>query len=154
MPDEYLDGLSAEERARMWSGVIADADPSRAILVVLDPVEEVVGFAAAGRAEERSEPEGASAGEVYAINIDPDRWGQGYGRALLRAAELELSSLGYRDAVLWVVPGNRRARRFYEAARWTADEAERTQEVLGVVVPEVRYRRILSQRSEATRRGP
>jgi RimJ/RimL family protein N-acetyltransferase len=48
-----------------------------------------------------------------------------------------------QEAVLWVLPGNRRARRFYEAAGWVADGAERSAEVQGVVVPEVRYRRRL-----------
>jgi hypothetical protein len=43
--------------------------------------------------------------------------------------------------VLWVLPANARARRFYEIAGWVADGSERTMEVLGVVVPEVRYRR-------------
>jgi hypothetical protein len=44
-----------------------------------------------------------------------------------------------------VLPGNRRARRFYEAAGWVADGAERTAEVFGVVVAEVRYRRWLER---------
>ena len=43
--------------------------------------------------------------------------------------------------MLWVLPANARARRFYEIAGWAADGSERTMEVLGVVVPEVRYRR-------------
>jgi RimJ/RimL family protein N-acetyltransferase len=72
-----------------------------------------------------------------------DRWGTGAGRALLLAAHAQLARLGYAEAVLWVLPGNRRARRFYEAAGWVADGAERSAEVQGVVVPEVRYRRRL-----------
>jgi hypothetical protein len=43
------------------------------------------------------------------------------------------------------VPGNRRARRFYEIAGWVADGADRTTEVHGVLVPEVRYRRRLPE---------
>ena len=43
--------------------------------------------------------------------------------------------------MLRVLPANARARRFYEIAGWVADGTERTMEVLGVVVPEVRYRR-------------
>ena len=37
--------------------------------------------------------------------------------------------------------GNARARRFYEIAGWVADGTERTSEVFGVTVREVRYRR-------------
>jgi hypothetical protein len=39
-----------------------------------------------------------------------------------------------------VLTGNARARRFYEIAGW-ADGDQRTSEVFGVTVPEVRYRR-------------
>jgi RimJ/RimL family protein N-acetyltransferase len=49
--------------------------------------------------------------------------------------------MGFAETVLWVLPANARARRFYEAAGWVADGAERTSEVFGVTVPEVRYRR-------------
>jgi hypothetical protein len=51
--------------------------------------------------------------------------------------------LGYTEAVLWVLPDNARGRRFYELAGWTTDGTQRTSEVRGVVVPEVRYRRRL-----------
>ncbi len=140
MPDEYLDGLSTEDRAKMWSNALARRDDSRPTLVAIDHDEQVVGFAAVGPAADAP-----GTGELYAINIDPHRWGRGYGRALLATAEVELASLGYSEAVLWVLPGNMRARRFYEAAGWTTDGAERTTEVLGVVVSEIRYRRGLSQ---------
>ena len=92
MPDEYLDGLSAQERAQMWSDALARPDDSRAILVVHE--REVVGFAAVGPAADAP-----STGELYSINIEPDRWGRGYGRALLARAEVELAALGYDEAV-------------------------------------------------------
>lgn len=136
MPDEYLDRLSARERARMWSDALARPDDSRAILVVDDG--EVVGFAAVGPASDA-----LSAGELYSINIEPDRWGRGYGRALLARADVELAALGYDEALLWVLPGNERARRFYEASGWVSDGTERVKEVLGVIVSEIRYRHAL-----------
>ena len=40
-----------------------------------------------------------------------------------------------------MLTGNARARRFYEIAGWVADGSERTGEVFGITVPEVRYRR-------------
>jgi ribosomal protein S18 acetylase RimI-like enzyme len=104
----------------MWSEALGRPDDSRAILVVIDHAEEVVGFAAVGSA-----PDVQSTGELYAINIEPDRWGRGYGRALLARAEVELAALGYDEAVLWVLPGNERARRFYEASGWASDGTER-----------------------------
>jgi ribosomal protein S18 acetylase RimI-like enzyme len=136
MPDEYLDGPSAQERAQMWSDALARPDDSRAILVVHD--QDVVGFAAVGPAADAT-----GTGDLYSINTEPDRWGRGYGRALLARAEVELAALGYDEAVLWVPPGNERARRFYEASGWASDGTERVKEALGVIVSEIRYRRAL-----------
>ncbi|HEV3014711.1 MAG TPA: GNAT family N-acetyltransferase [Actinomycetota bacterium] len=135
MPDDYLDGLRAEDRAAGWERALGLQRPRGAVLVA-EQAGEVVGFANVGPAQE---PEGA--GELYAINVDPDHWGTGAGRALLQAAQAELARLGFAETVLWVLPGNARARRVYERAGWVADGAERSAEVLGVVVPEVRYRR-------------
>jgi hypothetical protein len=49
--------------------------------------------------------------------------------------------VGFAETVLWVLTGNARARPFYDNAGWVADGGERTTEVFGVTVPEVRYRR-------------
>jgi GNAT superfamily N-acetyltransferase len=137
LPDCYLDGLRAEERAAGWERGL-QRDRARDPVLVAERDGRVVGFAVVGAAED---PRGG--GELYAINVDPDHWGTGAGRALLLAAQDELARLGYGEAVLWVLPGNHRARRFYQAAGWVADGAERSAEVHGVVVPEVRYRRRL-----------
>jgi Acetyltransferase (GNAT) family len=70
-------------------------------------------------------------------------WGRGLGRALLRDVTAELAGLGYREAALWVVPQNDRALRFYESEQWRDDHVRRDDEVFGVVVREMRYRRRL-----------
>jgi RimJ/RimL family protein N-acetyltransferase len=59
------------------------------------------------------------------------------------AGEARLRELGHRDVILWVLEENPRARRFYDAAGWQLDGARRPIEVLGVSVPEVRYRKQL-----------
>ena len=105
----------------------------------------VVGFALVGRARD---PEGS--GQLYAINVDPDHWGMGVGRALLAAAQAELVRLGYTEAVLWVLPGSARARRFYEVAGWVDDGAQRTGEAWGIEFTEVRYRRPLQDLTDRT----
>ena len=135
MPDDYLDGLRASDRAAGWERVLG-LERDRGVVLVAEQAGEVTGFANVGPAED---PVGA--GELYAINVDPAHWGTGAGRALLLAAQAELARLGFDETVLWVLPANARARRFYEIAGWVADGSERTMEVLGVVVPEVRYRR-------------
>jgi GNAT superfamily N-acetyltransferase len=141
MPDAYLDGLQAEDRAAIWRPSLEAPRPDRAVWVVEDDDGDVAGFAAFG--PEAADPPRAAVGELYAINLDPDRWGRGLGRILLTAAERELGSLGHRSAVLWVVPSNDRARRLYDQAGWVPDGTDRQADVLGVVVPEMRYVRSL-----------
>jgi GNAT superfamily N-acetyltransferase len=137
MPDEYLDSLRPEGRAPYWRRILSQPH-DEVLVIVAEQAGAIIGFASIGPADG---PE--ATGELYVINVSPDHWGTGAGRALLEAAEQELTRLGYAEAILWVLPGNARARRFYEVAGWTADGSERTAEVLGVVVPELRYRRQL-----------
>src|SRR5688500_17039624 len=140
MPDEYLDGLRAEDRAELWRGAIAAVDGRQRLLVAEDD-GRVVAFAAFGREAEPSD--GDDVGQLYAINVDPAAWGRGIGRSLLAAVTQQLRSDGFASAVLWVVPGNERARALYESGGWTAEGHAREEDVLGVVVEDMRYRRDL-----------
>lgn len=139
MSDEYLDGLSVEERTEMWRNGLADPPRERrARFVAETDGGTVVGFIVTGPADGEQD---AALGEVYALNVAPDAWSHGAGRALLAAGVEALGQHGFDELVLWVHPDNRRARDFYELAGWTCDGTTRTQEVLGIEVPEVRYRR-------------
>jgi ribosomal protein S18 acetylase RimI-like enzyme len=137
MPDEQLDGPRPEEQVAGWERGL-HRDRARDPVLVAQQDDRVVGFAVVGPAQDSE-----GAGELYAITVDSDHWGTGVGSALLAAAQAELARLGYTEAVLWVLPDNARARRFYQIAGWTTDGTQRTSEVLGVVVPEARYRRRL-----------
>ena len=140
MPDEYLDGLRPEDRASMWRRQIEARGGEGLLVATVD--QSVVGFVAFGPCQDQPvDPEGPPVGQVYAINLRPDVWGQGIGRQLLRAATVLLEEQGMRRLVLWVVPGNTRARSLYESEGWTADGLERDENVLGVVVTELRYSR-------------
>ncbi|HSH58975.1 MAG TPA: GNAT family N-acetyltransferase [Acidimicrobiales bacterium] len=136
MPDEYLDGLSAEQRATSWAqGLASPAAPNQARLVVEAGDGEVVGFVVTGPSRS-----GESAGEVQVLNVHPAHWGRGMGRLLLAAAESELRAADFAVAVLWVVEGNVRARRFYESAGWHPDGGSKVDDRFGTGVVEVRYR--------------
>ena len=137
MPDDYLDGLTVDDRADQWTRVLTgDPDPPRAVLVAEDDDGRVVGFVAVGGEMDVTD---VTRGEVYAINVDPDRWGCGVGRALLAAACDHLRGVGFATAVLWVHRDNARACRFFRAAGWRADGTQRRVDALGVEVPVVRY---------------
>lgn len=51
---------------------------------------------------------------LVALYVDPDRWRQGVGGALLASALERVARRGCREAVLWVLPENRAALAFYE----------------------------------------
>ena len=82
-------------------------------------------------------------GELYAIYALPEAWGTGAGAALMQAGLDAMRSAGYRDAVLYVLDDNPRARRFYEREGWEPDGRTKREELLDVEVTEVRYRRSL-----------
>ena len=142
MPDAYLDGLQAEERVAMWRSRISRTELPP--LLVAELAGDVVGFAAFGPA--RGEPDPTGVGQLYAMNIDPAHWGKGIGRALLHEVTTALTAMMFREAVLWVVPENARARALYEAEGWTEDGGVQTEDVLGATVREIRYRRPLAVR--------
>jgi ribosomal protein S18 acetylase RimI-like enzyme len=73
----------------------------------------------------------------------PVAWGIGAGRQLMTAALDVLAAAGYRQATLWVLDSNWRARRFYHAGGWQADGTVKTDDTRGFPLTEVRYRRLL-----------
>ena len=56
--------------------------------------------------------------ELDQVYVAPEFRGQGIADAVLRAGERSVAEAGHRDAWLAVVPGNARARRFYERNGW------------------------------------
>ena len=59
-------------------------------------------------------------------------------------AEQLLKDAGFTEAFLWVLEGNARGRRFYEAAGWDADGQTKTAAIGGRELVEVRYRKQLT----------
>jgi ribosomal protein S18 acetylase RimI-like enzyme len=137
LPAELLAGITVERRTAMWERVTASARRERQRIVVADVGGVAVGFARTGPCRDEDCPEGA--GELYAINVAPEFWRCGVGTALLEAAHVALVAERFSLAVLWVLPANERARRFYERHGWLADGGARDEESDGFVVPEVRY---------------
>jgi ribosomal protein S18 acetylase RimI-like enzyme len=137
LPDEYLDGLRAEDRAGRYTFHLVGPDHPATTLALED--DEVCGFATTGPARESA----TTVGEVYAIYVDPSAWGRGVGRVLMANARSRLAGLGFTEALLWVLVGNARAERFYRADGWLPDGQRREDEVWGFRVSKIRYRRRL-----------
>lgn len=143
VPQEYLDGLSAEERRPVWERRLAEPSPPGGGVLVAETGGRVTGFAAFGPTRD-ADADPAMAAEIFTIYLAPEAWGRGLGRALLAASVEDLTHAGYREATLWVLDANARARRFYEAAGWRPDGAVKRDTIPGAVLTELRYRRTLA----------
>jgi GNAT superfamily N-acetyltransferase len=139
LPDAYLDGLRAEDRAERYNFASEDAR-APATMVAIDG-GTICGFATTAPARDSDLPE---YGELFALYVDPEWWGRGVGVALISAARERLLELGFRNAALWLLTGNARADRFYRIDGWLPDGLSRTDTIWGVTVNESRCRRALS----------
>ncbi|GAB3876897.1 GNAT family N-acetyltransferase [Terrabacter terrigena] len=116
MPDDYLAGLSDERCADSWRAVAArPADAAARTLVVVDDRGHLAGCGGAGPSRDADPP---TEWELYAVNLMPSARGTGV------ADRFPDELLGGRDATLWVVEGNARARAFY-TRRGFVDEGGR-----------------------------
>ena len=136
MPDSLLDQMTVERRARGWTQLLG-ADRDAATFVAVDG-DRIVGFADAGPA--RDTELGPEVGEVYAIYVDPDSWGDGHGRDLMVAALDWLGERGFSAATLRVLDSNERGRSFYERGGWEVASDVVVDDHCGAPLPEVTYR--------------
>lgn len=142
LPDDFLAGLSETfDRRRQFWGRVAGSPGDREALLVAELGDQVVGFAHACPSRDSSSD--TTTGEVTAIYLRKAYWGRGVGRRLFAAAVERLRASGFEDAILWVLDGNQRARRFYRDAGWETDGGEKEDRVGDLTLREVRYRRQL-----------
>lgn len=136
MPDAVVDAfagpdhdaaaraLALDARAVRWRDNLVKTRPDQRTAVA-EQGGEIVGFATAGPSRTCD-----GWGEVWAIYAAPEALGVGIGRALLGDALAFLAEQRFERVELWVLPNNARAIRFYEAAGFSFDGAERTEDGL------------------------
>ena len=135
LPDEYLDGLSAERRAEQWRSWLLEPGRTRTRLAEEDGA--CVGFAVSGPSRDPGADD--DTGEVYAIYVEEEVAGTSVGTELLGSAVAWLTERGFARATLWVLEGNARARRFYEREGWALDGAAKSEPREDFTMDEVRY---------------
>lgn len=139
LPDGYLDGLKAEDRAQRYT--FGGTDPRQPMTTVaVDATGTIRGFATTCAARDEDLP---GYGELAAIHVDPDWWGHGVGMALLASSRARLLDAGFERALLWLLIGNVRAEHFYAQDGWAPDGSRRTDTVWDIEVADQRYRRVL-----------
>lgn len=133
VPDEYLSAMSTEQRTPRWQQILSTPGPY-ATFLALDADDAVAGYCSLGAQD---------SAELMAIYVDPARHRTGAGRAVHDAAIAWLRESDFDQAGLWVFAANERARAFYTAHGWAPDGTTHDDEIMGAVIPELRYTRPL-----------
>jgi ribosomal protein S18 acetylase RimI-like enzyme len=117
---------------------IAERVPSIAVGVLDGHVRGWVTFGTS-----RDADAGPSVGEIWALNVHPDAWRRGVGRALVGYAVNVLARAEFAEVTLWTFRDTPRSRSFYEALGFETDGATQSREASGGTI-EVRYRMTLA----------
>ena len=142
MPNDYLDSLDGFiERRVETHRRLASIDGTRHTYLLSEDDGVPVAFLyAAPSRDEDSDDDTAEILMIYALH---SHWGQGHGGALMSQGLIDLARIGYQSVMLWVLDGNDRAIRFYEACGFVADGVAKTDEIDGQIVQERRFVRLL-----------
>jgi GNAT superfamily N-acetyltransferase len=139
VPADVLDALDPAvfaERRRS-----RPVPPGAQTLVAIDDAT-IIGFATFGPYRlEPGDRYDVSAGELYALYVDPAHQREGAGKLLLAAAKAGLARAGFPVLRLWVLTENHPARRFYEHLGLAPDGERHYYTPRGstVQLPELRY---------------
>lgn len=132
VPQAYLDGLSDQWVVPFTTWLSGKTLTARLAFDGATPV----GCIAYGRSRDPALPDW---GEIVSLYLVPRVFGHGFGAALLRTALADLSEQGFREAFLWVMRDNVRARAFYEKAGFSRVGNEVGFEIMGKQLFELRY---------------
>jgi len=140
LPDEFLDGLSWQDRQGRWDAILADPS-TNTVYVAVNSQQEILGFASLGPCRDKDLIDEVPY-ELYAIYLAPQVWRKGIGGKLLNAVTAGIS--GTNPVIsLWVLKDNLRGRAFYEKHDFKFDGSTKMANLLGHELEEVRYRKRL-----------
>jgi ribosomal protein S18 acetylase RimI-like enzyme len=142
MPDDFLNDLSIAQRTQNWTALLSNTFPKAHTLIALDG-DLVVGFCSIGASPNEDADE--QNGELFAIYVDPQMMGKGFGSALMAEAVSKMREDSFTHATLWVLATNAPSIRFYEHQGWSADGATKTDAIGAFELHEIRYARRLDQ---------
>lgn len=147
MPDDLLDSLRPEARARAWKAWLTGIDADEGFAAWVAEVDgQIVGLASSSDAREPDLDQGAV--ELLTLYLLEPHVRTGLGSRLLDAAEAAWRDEGRTRAVLWVLADNDRSRRFYEHHGWvTAGVAKLQRFEPSTSVEAVRYEKDLTRPS-------
>lgn len=137
IPDAVLREMTGDSLRPSWALRVAREAGTHALLVA-EAAGQLRGFSYLGPGDEieRVPPD---TGVLYALHVHPDAVGTGVGRALMLVVLREFAARRHTRAVLWVLEGNHRARRFYEKGGWHPDGTVRESAIGTALTRQLRY---------------
>jgi ribosomal protein S18 acetylase RimI-like enzyme len=139
LPADYLTAMSnsVQQRADRWRTSVATSGSTVLVVDAANNRDGLAGFVAVGPSRDAGAAK--RTGELMAIYVNPQFWGDRIGAALHVAGLASLAEAGNATATLWVLDTNQRARAFYERHGWSLDGNSKSEEIGGVTVTELRY---------------
>ena len=123
LPADVLDALDAPDLAMVWaSGILNPPTAGHRLLVAVEG-PDVVGYAAIGPSQDPDAEPGA--GELLALEVDPEQQRQGHGSRLLAAAVEHARVGGLVTLLVWCPLDDEPRRAFLQSAGWAPDSAYR-----------------------------
>jgi ribosomal protein S18 acetylase RimI-like enzyme len=137
LPSSFRIPSAEEFRPRLAESL---ATPGVRKLLALSDGDRMAGWISFGRNRDPDAP--PATGEVRGLNVHPDDWRSGVGRALVERTFELLAEEGYDEVTVWSFDDNDRANAFYESFGFRRDGAGQRREFSAGAL-EVRYRRPL-----------
>ncbi len=103
MPDALLAGMTEEIRRERWGRILSSPRADEGNEVLEDSDGKVRGFVSWGKNRDTAWP---ADGEIYALYLDADLHGRGWGAKLFLTGLSRLRGQGWESASVWVLKGN------------------------------------------------
>ena len=134
LPADFRIPSAEEFRPRLAESL---ATPGVRKLLAYGDDGHLAGWISFGANRDPDAPPGT--GEIRGLNVHPDDWRTGVGRALVERSFEMLGEEGYDEVTLWSFDDNDRANAFYESFGFRRDGAGQRREFSAGAL-EVRYR--------------
>lgn len=135
LPDSYLDGQVADERANLWRSRFSSLGSDRFLVVLTESPRRLVGFACVLLDED---PQWGAC--LDNLHVMPGWRSRGVGRLLFgRAVQWVMSTEPGWPIHLWVFEANAGARRLYDALGGEVVKHHKKEVLKGIEIPSVLY---------------
>jgi len=136
VPAQFLASMSVDQRERIWGQRLEQGATGT---WVIEEHGEVLGWISAGPSRDTDAL--SSTSELRAIYVDPTHWRRGVGQRLWDEVVDQLRRSGFSDITLWVLQDNAGALAFYRSNGFVVDGIEKTVELGGAELVEIRLRK-------------